>query len=77
MGKVKIDDNIEGIARSLAVTEVRGKAVGKLIELYERIPKEKDDLCWVFGLAVSVSALFTVPGGSRRLNLSMIENYLL
>ncbi len=46
------DQNTEGIVRSLIVKEAKGKANEELKVLYERTPKEKDNLRWVIGYAI-------------------------
>ena len=43
------DRNKEGIIRALAVKEAKGKVVSILIELYNKIPKEKQLLRWAIG----------------------------
>lgn len=48
--------HVEGIVRSLAVPEARGRAVEPLIHLFHRTPKEESSLRWAIGNSVDVTA---------------------
>lgn len=53
--KVQHDKNIEGFARALTVREAKGKANKALIEVYERTPKQKEELRWAIGNAIATT----------------------
>ena len=56
---VEHDKNKEGIIRALTVKEAKGKANKVLLNEYFKIPKEKNNLKWVIGNAMSVVVVDT------------------
>jgi hypothetical protein len=64
------DKNREGIFRSLTVKEAKGKANDTLIEEYNKISKEKDNLRWVIGNAIYI---IVTPKDIEAI-LSIVEN---